>query len=39
MEKEIINIDSFGVTEDIVDNKKEEFEKRFIIETEQIALS
>jgi len=31
MEKEIINIDSFGVTEDIVDNKKEEFEKDLLL--------
>ena len=27
MENEIINIDSFGVTEDIVDTKKEEIER------------
>jgi len=33
MEKEIINIDSFGVTEDIVDNitKQEEFEKDLLL--------
>jgi len=31
MEKEIINIDSFGVTEDIVDNKKEEIERDLLL--------